>query len=77
MLNNFYLYARKIVLFFSVNNFVYSRFALSHPHVVELEPGDLLFVPPRWWHFVENLEDSISVNAWFPCVSFLYFNKAY
>ncbi|KFD49591.1 hypothetical protein M514_09534 [Trichuris suis] len=41
---------------------VYLR--LSHPRVVILEPGDVLFVPPRWWHFVQCIEDSISVNNW-------------
>jgi len=30
-----------------------------------LNPGDILFVPRHWWHFVESLEDSISVNQWF------------
>ena len=30
----------------------------------------MLYVPPHWWHFVENLETSISVNAWFPHVSY-------
>ncbi|CDW54493.1 heat shock proteinB1 associated protein 1 [Trichuris trichiura] len=41
---------------------VYLRF--SHPRLVTLEPGDILFVPPRWWHFVQCIEDSISVNSW-------------
>ncbi len=29
-----------------------------------LEPGDLLYVPPLWFHEVESLKVSISVNVW-------------
>lgn len=29
-----------------------------------LEPGDLLYIPPLWFHEVESLEVSISVNVW-------------
>lgn len=31
---------------------------------VILEPGDLLYLPPLWFHEVESLSVSISVNAW-------------
>jgi Cupin-like domain len=30
----------------------------------ELRPGDILFIPSKWWHAVRSLEYSISVNAW-------------
>jgi hypothetical protein len=31
-----------------------------------LEPGDILFVPPSWWHHVKNPEDSIGFGfRWF------------
>lgn len=33
-----------------------------------LEPGQVLYVPRHWWHFVESLEDSISVNTWIEMV---------
>ncbi|XP_050500193.1 HSPB1-associated protein 1 [Diabrotica virgifera virgifera] len=33
---------------------------------VILNPGDMLFVPHKWWHYVENLETSISINVWLP-----------
>ncbi len=36
----------------------------THPHVVVLLPGDVLFVPRHWWHHVTNLELSVSVNTW-------------
>ncbi|MEX1368997.1 MAG: cupin-like domain-containing protein [Nannocystaceae bacterium] len=29
-----------------------------------LEPGDLLYLPRRWWHDIRALEPSISVNRW-------------
>lgn len=31
---------------------------------VVLEPGDLLYIPPLWFHEVESLSVSISVNVW-------------
>jgi hypothetical protein len=31
---------------------------------VTLLPGELLFLPPFWWHHVRSLEPSISVNFW-------------
>lgn len=30
-----------------------------------LAPGDALFIPERWWHFVLSLEPSASVSFWF------------
>jgi hypothetical protein len=29
-----------------------------------LEPGDVLYMPPGWWHQVRSLNPSISVNFW-------------
>ncbi|KAL1492901.1 hypothetical protein ABEB36_011071 [Hypothenemus hampei] len=37
-----------------------------HCHKVTLNPGEILVVPNKWWHYVENLETAISVNAWIP-----------
>ena len=44
--------------------------ASTRPHIVVLEPGDTLLVPRHWWHLVENLETSISVNTWIELVRF-------
>ena len=38
------------------------------PVVVVLEPGDVLFVPRHWWHYVESLDTSISINTWIELV---------
>ena len=39
--------------------------ALETAQVVELEPGDALFVPSMWWHHVEGLSAfNILVNYW-------------
>jgi hypothetical protein len=34
------------------------------PTQVVLEPGEALFLPVHWWHRVETLETSVSVNFW-------------
>lgn len=46
---------------------IYPRFAdaMTHAQTVELEPGDVLFIPSMWWHHVEGLEPfNILVNYW-------------
>ena len=32
--------------------------------VAVVSPGDMLVVPPYWYHHVETLEESVSVNVW-------------
>ncbi|XP_065371908.1 HSPB1-associated protein 1 [Calliphora vicina] len=50
--------------FLDVNAFVEKYKGLAH-HVI-LEPNDVLIVPKHWWHYVEALDISLSVNAWIP-----------
>ena len=38
---------------------------LPHAMTAVLEPGDLLFFPPRWWHAMRSLTRSFSVSMWF------------
>jgi len=39
--------------------------ALEQAQVVELEPGDAVFIPSMWWHHVEALEAfNVLVNYW-------------
>ncbi len=41
------------------------RAALAQAQVVDLEPGDALFVPYMWWHHVESRERfNVMVNYW-------------
>lgn len=48
----------------------FSRFplfenALAQAQVVELEPGDALYIPTNWWHHVQALEPiNVLVNFW-------------
>ncbi|XP_050306221.1 HSPB1-associated protein 1 [Anthonomus grandis grandis] len=39
---------------------------ITNCHKLILNPGDILIVPHKWWHYVENLEMAISINAWLP-----------
>lgn len=32
---------------------------------VILNPGDTMYLPPFWFHQVESLDDSISINTWY------------
>lgn len=46
--------------------------ASAFPRLMEVEgqevllaPGDTLFIPKGWWHYVRSLTTSVSVNFWF------------
>ena len=34
------------------------------PYQCILGPGDVLYIPSKWWHHVRSLEFSVSANAW-------------
>ena len=42
----------------------YPLFARTRPQLVHLVPGDALFIPRLWWHWVESTDVTISVNWW-------------
>ncbi|XP_063285260.1 HSPB1-associated protein 1 isoform X1 [Pelobates fuscus] len=40
-------------------------FSKARPYVVTLHPGQVLYVPRRWWHYVESIDDiTVSINTW-------------
>uniref|UniRef100_A0A182MYC5 JmjC domain-containing protein n=1 Tax=Anopheles dirus TaxID=7168 RepID=A0A182MYC5_9DIPT len=46
----------------------YERFPLARDvsfHRLTLRRGDVLYIPPGWWHYVESLSPSFSVSFWF------------
>ncbi|KAL5473959.1 hypothetical protein EMCRGX_G028528 [Ephydatia muelleri] len=47
------------------------------PHIAEVGPGDMLVVPPFWFHHVETLEESVSVNVWSNAPEFALINEIY
>ena len=42
----------------------FPRFAAAPYADVLLSAGEVLYIPPRWWHFVESQEVSMSVSFW-------------
>jgi len=45
-----------------------SRFPLYHQargFKLVLHAGEMLYLPPKWWHFVASLDISCSVSFWF------------
>lgn len=42
----------------------FSQFALAKGQEIIVEPGDILYVPPYTWHYVETLSPSISLSTW-------------
>lgn len=42
----------------------YPRFAQARVFTGTLEPGDILFIPCGWWHYLSTTAESISLNCW-------------
>jgi hypothetical protein len=38
--------------------------AMKEARVAVLEPGEVLFVPPMWWHHVESYGFNVMINNW-------------
>ena len=51
----------------AVNHTAYPCFkhALAQATTVTLGAGDLLYVPPYWWHQVTSRGRSLAVNFWY------------
>uniref|UniRef100_A0A8D0KH19 HSPB1-associated protein 1 n=1 Tax=Sus scrofa TaxID=9823 RepID=A0A8D0KH19_PIG len=43
----------------------FPQFQKARRHVVTLSPGQVLFVPRHWWHYVESIDPvTVSINSW-------------
>ena len=45
----------------------YKKYPLFDPEVgmsCIINPGDALYIPSKWWHHVQSLETSASINVW-------------
>lgn len=42
----------------------YPNYKEAKVYYCVLRPGQMLFIPPKWWHFVESLSVSFSVSFW-------------
>lgn len=42
----------------------YPKYKSAKPYYCILKPGQMLYIPPKWWHFVESLSISFSVSFW-------------
>lgn len=59
------IYSRYNVYCLSEEEEDYLSILEDKPKLITLEPGDVLFVPNGWWHYVESLDFvCISVNIW-------------
>jgi [protein]-arginine 3-hydroxylase / protease len=50
----------------------YPLFKDATPLEFFLEPGEILFIPVRWWHYVRALERAISLNFWWFSIDSLF-----
>jgi [protein]-arginine 3-hydroxylase / protease len=42
----------------------FPKFQKARPVECTLEPGEMLYTPPFWWHQVHSLNTAISLNMW-------------
>lgn len=42
----------------------FPNFVHATPLVIDLGPGDVLFLPMYWWHHVESYGESLAVSCW-------------
>jgi len=48
-----------------INYFMYPRLLFTHPIHLELNEGDAIKIPKKWWHWVKSYGHTFSVNFWF------------
>lgn len=44
----------------------YPKFPWQDKIEVVLEAGEILYIPPLWWHHVTAIEENISLTFWYP-----------
>ena len=50
-----------------VNFFKFPLYYLTKPIVIEINEGECLYIPYKWWHWVfSSSEENIAMNQWFP-----------
>jgi lysine-specific demethylase 8 len=42
----------------------YPKFEKAKGLMCYLKPGDMLFIPPKWWHHVVGITPSFSISFW-------------
>ena len=42
----------------------FPRFGSAPYFECVLEPGEMLYIPPRWWHYVQSMDCSFSCSFW-------------
>ena len=46
------------------NYLFFPTLLLTHPQYYHLKAGDALYIPPKWWHWIENIGANVAVNFW-------------
>ncbi|KAK9507122.1 hypothetical protein O3M35_008930 [Rhynocoris fuscipes] len=42
----------------------FPRYKLAKCYQCILYPGEMLYIPPKWWHYVKSMDISFSVSFW-------------
>jgi hypothetical protein len=42
----------------------FSKFVNAQPYIVDLQPGETLYIPALWWHHLRNTKPTIAVSFW-------------
>ncbi len=59
--NNDYAHFSKLT---KNNYWTYPKYFFSSPQKYVLNPGDALFIPKGWWHWVNSYENTFGINYW-------------
>eukprot|EP01100_Stratorugosa_tubuloviscum_P010122 TRINITY_DN430_c0_g1_i1.p1 TRINITY_DN430_c0_g1~~TRINITY_DN430_c0_g1_i1.p1 ORF type:complete len:483 (+),score=204.91 TRINITY_DN430_c0_g1_i1:901-2349(+) len=51
--------------FYQPDTIKFPKFIEAKSVTAELRPGDVLYLPPYWWHHVESCTETLGINFWF------------